>query len=651
MKKINLIFAALLLAFISCNKEIDNNSTKTLTFKVAQSELASKATWVDGQGFNWVATADAEEFGIGTNEGLAHSSTMALSGKDATLTATVPAAATQFFVFYPYSESRNQVCNTSIADMWFDIDANQTQAIAGTMEDMNGKMVFSSTTAGTVGTDDYTAQMSAWTSLARFIVYSSAATDETVESVSLTAAAIKDGTSVPALNGQLHLTLNFGGGSGAGYIAGTLTSKVTLGTAFSLSGVTSREQSEGIYMGILPATLSGYTYAVTTSKGTYTFVSTNDKAFAAGTVNNIYLDLEKATTKPGASSGGTDVLTFSYQNNGPFALAKDGSSIAYTGAIVSLVLNGVDITDAAKANSAAWDLAYDSWLTPSYENTTNFQVKVMASKNMTADARQGKIYIVYDGVQSENYITVNQDPGPCNEVVPTLTKLYTTNISKDGETIAQAATLSLTVNGSPSTDVAADVATYGVTLTCGAATATVTDAAGHVQIVFPANSTTDEKEYTLKAKFESNESTVTFTQAAGTGGGSSSPVYSYTFNNIIGWTDGTILSYGAPWDPNGNFWNLKNVQIDGVDIDYSGDTVITAVLEYVFQITDPGSDPAGYESRTWSPGAFGVHKVFANAIDGIAVSPIVNTANCKSRFAWRAGDGTELGYVYMMSNP
>ena len=541
MKKIHVLMSAACasLLFISCDKEVsqvteqnDAQSTRTIQIKTSVEDLGSKATWVDGDGFNWESVADADQFMLGvidaTDPQLNNSSAVAIDGSGSALvTVTAPATFDAAYLFYPRGSAYGQDANTVLTGSWFNLVQNQTQASAGTMESTSGRMVMASTAAISANSGSYSASMTCYTSLARFLVFSSADSDKSVKSVTINR---HDGNKIW---GQMHI-LRFKDGSTTTEFSavGSSENKVTLGTAMSLSGKTTKEDTEGIYLGLYPGTYAGVTYTVTMSDDTqYIFYSTADKDFVAGRIHNIYLNLTKATT-----------------------------------------------------------------------------------------------------------------------VVPALSKTYLTNIDKDGETIASAATLGLTINGVASADVAADAAAYGLSLTCtGGATATITNAAGNIQIVFPANAIASTKEYTLTADWCGTTSSITFTQDAGSGGG---PVYSYTFNDIINWSSGTILVYDKGWDPSGNFWNLKNVKVDGVDLDYGNASAIQDVLDFAFRITDPGTDPAGYDAKSWLDGQFYVHYIFANAIDGIAVSPAVGSnGNNKSRFAWYDCDGVELGYVYMCSNP
>lgn len=540
MKKSIIIFGAFAALLAGCVKEasVSNDSTAPamqeikIVATVDNSDV--KATWVDGEGLQWNSSADADQFQLGIIDATAYamntSSAVAVGGdKRATVTVTAPATFDAAYLFYPRGSAYNQEANDNLTGAWFNLSQNQTQAAAGTLESLTGKVVMSSTSAITAYGDTYGATMTCHTALARFLVFSSTGNSKSVKEISIDR---HDGGNVW---GQMHI-LHFKNGSTTEEWSGvgTSTNKVTLGTALSLSGITAKADAQGIYLGLKPGTYEGVTYTVKMTDDTeYIFFSSANKDFVAGTIHNIYLNLDKATL-----------------------------------------------------------------------------------------------------------------------VEPSLTKDYSTEIDKDGETIASAATLALEINGVASANVAADLTTYGVSLTCtGGATASVTNAAGNVQIIFPANATGSPKDYTLTASWSGHESSITFTQAAGSGGGA--PTYTYTLIKNVGWGDAAIIGETSGWDPNGVFWTIKNVELGGTPIDYSDDSVLEAVFAQVFQITDPGDAPAGYESRNWDSGAFGVHKVYANAVDGIGVSPIFYSShpNCKARFAWSDEDGVEQGYVYFCSNP
>ena len=183
-------------------------------------------------------------------------------------------------------------------------------------------------------------------------------------------------------------------------------------------------------------------------------------------------------------------------------------------------------------------------------------------------------------------ITINQAEAPV-VVTPTLTKVYLTDISEDGETITAAATLELDINGTPSADVQADAATYGVTLSCPGATATITNAAGNVQIVFPANATASTKDYTLTANGTTSDS-ITFTQAAGSGGGAA---LTYIFTTLnYGPASGNAWGIGYNQPVTGRYIDIKNIsRVDGQAIDFASER--DAIIAEAISITTAGGDP------------------------------------------------------------
>ena len=81
--------------------------------------------------------------------------------------------------------------------------------------------------------------------------------------------------------------------------------KATLGTPFSMKGVTKAEESKGIYLAVAatPASkpLNGYSYVVETDKATYTFNAMDKLAVGENVVKNVFLNLDKGvrTTESG----------------------------------------------------------------------------------------------------------------------------------------------------------------------------------------------------------------------------------------------------------------------------------------------------------------------------------------------------------------
>ena len=355
-------------------------------------------------------------------------------------------------------------------------------------------------------------------------------------------------------------------------------------------------------------------------------------------------------TQTGAPAG----VAFSYDvtaNPGSYTNAG-GTFTNYTGRLVSLTNDGA-ILIAGAAAQPAFDgeklsvVAEDSWLTPSFQNTTNYMLLFTIAPNTTDAARSTRVYLEYDGTRSGNYYTVTQEAGPYYVVTPTLTKIYNTEISEDGETITAAATLELDINGTPSADVQADVATYGVTLTCGTATATVTNAAGNVQIVFPANATASTKNYTLTATGASSSS-ISFTQAAGSGGGGA-PTYNYTITKNNGNGSGVIWGMGTN-ATNSNDFTITDASLSGSSVDLTDSDVQSAIIAQAFSIEEPqsGEMPDGYNGYSYDADALTI------VVTGTPTSTRLElgvhswaTNQYRAKISWIEDDGTVAGHWFV----
>ena len=137
-------------------------------------------------------------------------------------------------------------------------------------------------------------------SIFRVIPYTEAYNDETIQSVSLSAG-----------DQNLGGTVAYNYAEGSYRDAQTINwmaykeNIVNLGTGFSLSGVTTRESSKGIYFAV-PRTntdLAGYTVVVTTDKAKYTYVSESAYAVQDNVVRNIFLKLDAEHRQENAPAG------------------------------------------------------------------------------------------------------------------------------------------------------------------------------------------------------------------------------------------------------------------------------------------------------------------------------------------------------------
>ena len=611
-------------------------------------EPQTRVNWVDHEGINWQAD-DAQKLGLlytGETNGNTRSVSISIGeGGKAVFEAELPDATGKMWAYYPYRATDN-LSTDGDCTMHFNIDAAQTQARAGAMDDAAGKVAFMGAAPldFDAAAEGYAVPMRSMASIARLLVYSS---DESYrsESVKSVALATADGTKI---NGDRFCVGVWATGQQRGENAtnGSDRITVTLQEPYSLSGAASKQEASGIYMGLFPSTPAGVVYTVATDAATYTFTSEAAKTFEENHIHNIALNLAsaKAVRKKNETA---QELYFAYGNPvDAFNFDKTGSAPFLNGALTTLTLNGQDVRGNASAANLSLEADYlgeEAWLDRvGFENTSNFQWYISATKNMTDAQRTAKVYLVYDGIRSANCITFTQDAGPCLEIVPELTKLHEAVISNQGETVEAAARLSLTVNGVVSTDVAADAAAYGVTLTCGTASAAIADAEGNVRIVFPANTTAAEKNYTLKASFENNSSTALFTQQAGEGGGPSR-TYTYTLAKNNGNVSGAF--WGMPVNgQNGADFTLRDIKLDGTPVTLDDDSA-AEVMEQAFRSIAPTDDEKGpgYASYTSSDTEISASIIYRNGSEmGVGIKS--GAKGNITKFAWYSDSGEELGY-------
>lgn len=608
----------------------------------------TRANWIDHEGIRW-ENSDAQKLGIlfkGESFGNAQSTSIAIGeGGKATFEADIAAGTEKMWTYYPYRPADN-LSSAGDCTMHFNIDAVQTQAVAGQMGDAAGKVAFmgSAPLDFDAEASGYSASMRSMASIARFLIYSSepAYRSESVKSVTLTSA---DGTKI---NGDRFCIGIWATGEQRGNNAsnGTDRTTLTLDAYFPLSAAASAALTKGLYMGLFPQSLTGCTITVVTDAATYTFTSTQTKRFEENHIHNITLNL--ANPKAIREEIGTkQELIFAYGNPADtFNFDKTGSTPFLNGALATLTLDGEDVRGNVSAANLSLEADYqgaEAWLDKvGFENTGNFQWYITATRNMTDAQRTAKVYLIYEGIRSSNFITFKQDAGPCIEIVPTLTKLHEPTVSKDGQTIERAAMLALSVNGTPSTDVAADAAKYGVTLSCGTATATIADAAGTVRIVFPVNSSTSEKKYTLRATFESNTATAEFTQEPGDGGGSARQ-YTYTLAKNNGNPSGVF--WGMPVNAqNGTDFTLREIKLDGQAVTLDAASA-AEVMEQAFRSIAPtdAEKGAGYAHLASSDSEIAASIIYFNGSE-LGVGLKSGAQGHITKFVWYSDSGEELGY-------
>lgn len=276
----------------ACKKDsVENeipNTPGTATLRIhadgnidhAGSQPASRAAYSDGLGLRW-QTADAEKMAVCCLSGGQWSTVATRSiaiGEDlkATFEADVPDNASQAWFYYPYSADNNGTKHK------FNFAAAVTQAEAGSTEHL--ALAAQAAADLTGGSWTATPKFKLVGAVVRFIVYSGTATTERVTGVQLRANAELSST-------EYEYDLAAGSAEALGIRTKEVT--VSLTEPSPLDGVTSAEQALGIYVPIRPATTTGYTYVVTTDKGTYEFQSDKARTWEEGRVYDVKLNLDK----------------------------------------------------------------------------------------------------------------------------------------------------------------------------------------------------------------------------------------------------------------------------------------------------------------------------------------------------------------------
>ena len=418
MKKTIRIWAAALtasvLSFAACSEKLDpaaQNATRTIKVTAnvelgeAGSAVSTRANWTDGKGLQWDAS-DATKLGLVDDKGGINASTAMTVAADGTavFTGGVNAEATKFLASYP---KVNAGVNDGCSTVYFTIASAQTQAAAGAMESADGKVAMVGKAPIDLSSEvsEYSASMRMISSLVRFLVYSAEGKTDKVKSVSVTSNVDIAGARVAIVNWSNEGNYEFNGGE----VSKTAT--VTLSEQFDLNGITSKDDTKGIYLGLIPATSKTTTYTVTTDKGAYTFTPSSNVEFKAGTIHNIPLNLDKGTF----ASTENEVI-FSTQVTGNQTASQNVDAQAHTLllGVTTATCGGEAVTmntEDCKQVIVGEEGADLSWITADWENTSNYNFRITIAKNNTKSERAAKVYMEYKGIRSKNYINVHQDAG------------------------------------------------------------------------------------------------------------------------------------------------------------------------------------------------------------------------------------------------
>lgn len=606
-KNTSIILSALLstTVFVACTERIEDTivpgKTRTIEVRV-ETEIndentngaVSKATWQDGKGLHW-ATGEAAVFGLADNKGSNNNAESFTLGTDGTarFTGSVAETASKFLPYYPKVGAAGG--NEGDLTINFPIASIQTQTEAGKVDVSAEKIALTGVSPIELGAKtSYSAAMTMQSSMVRFIIYSSKGSTDAVKSVSLT-------TSENAKISGLWVVVQPWNGESRAFIAGDQKSSVTvnLGTAYNLEGVTGKDDASGIYMGVCPAKTTGCTYVVTTDKGTYSFESSKEKEFKAGTIHNIALNLDKGVFQSTAE----DVVFYPNGSASPAPQNVDKNqhiqylgptTATYGGEPVTMTPEDCVLVSVNPDGSDASDWALAEWV-----NTDDYNLRITIAKNKSASDRSCKVYMKYKGIRSRNFISVHQDPGNgLPVIVPTLTPKFEREISYTGETV-EAATLELKVDGAAvkGADVDSYVADgkYGISISCGGAAAVCKE--GIVSITVPENSSSRTKSFKLIVKTEDGSAESSFTQAANPAGETETHTFEYVVRADYPENIKPGLEKAAKSWP---LYHFSNIKIDGTA--YPAGTMKNipedlqnALIEHALKLTDLEKEDIGGE--------------------------------------------------------
>jgi hypothetical protein len=400
------------------------------------------------------------------------------------------------------------------------------------------------------GTTSFSVKMEILGTILRVLPYTETYNDEVVKKVTLSSTDRLGGVvGVTYADGTYrdHKDIGWGPDTFKDYV-------VNLTTAFSLTGVTSREASKAIYFA-LPATnsghdISGYTFTVETDKAVYTFDgSAKTLALSHNKVRNFYLKLENATSR--VSNDEKYGVYWFDGNIGNRDIDADETTIADCGYWVAYTMDselGSSAVVAREPNAApqffenltitvidnATSTTAD-WLTYGYTNSSSSHMTLHASANTSSSSRSATVTISYPATVPHYSLREGTTPKTLTitqsgayTLVPTLSNLSSDTMDKDGGSVT--ATISLNLNGNTATD--AEFNQYIDKVTFDASNCSVSRSGNVLTITAGANPYTTTRTLTVTATANGGNSVLNITQEAAT----SAKVYSFTYSLDAAWS-------------------------------------------------------------------------------------------------------------------
>lgn len=452
----------------------------------------------------------------------------------------------------------------------------QLQAKAGEMNSRYLLLTSKQTSWEEMSEEGASVKMQILGHILRFIPYSSVETyrQESVKS-------IKFVTRDTGIGGIIRRNLVEGSGDLYG---GFNDLTVQLTESFALTDADSKANSHGIYMTIAPVgNIDGYSITVTTDVAIYTFNGLEKTmTLPEDGVLNIGLDLKNGVRVE------IDNYLYDVRYQGDFNTVEN---TLWTSEAHPEIVNGYWFAQAALKGTQTWetkdnnteenwkfykDISFEiidqetnapaDWVTCT-QSTSGTVWRIALTENLSRKERSATIKATYPDTFEGGYVllpeyktkTITITQAANIEIIAELSEIYTETIDKDGEEIASAAKLTITIDGTAATDVKAAMQEYGISIACGTATAEVAEN-GTVKILFPKNSSSKEKTYTLNVKYKNDTiATAEFTQAAGEGGGEEA-IFEYTISWCAWGEDMTKMEFSSNMDATYRFLWIDNVK-------------------------------------------------------------------------------------------
>lgn len=228
-----------------------------------------------------------------------------------------------------------------------------------------------------------------------------------------------------------------------------------------------------------------------------------------------------------------------------------------------------------------------------------------------------------------------------------VTDVYSGLVPAAGATV-KAAVLSLAVNGAVQDDVAAAMASYGVTVTANKGASCSVAADGTISLTVPENKYKNGGvEYTVTVKWDGKTlATATVRQEEGAEENVKKQ-YAYKIYKRAGNGSGTGFGLPANQVGMGNFVQIEEITLDGAAVDLTDASVVEEIVEQAVEFVNDESYAYYPENSVF---ATREEITYSANVAGNSIILDFKTVNAKGKktcFVWYNADGTEAGRWYL----